>query len=56
MDWAVMLRVAVGLGVSVEGFWRLSLKEWRMLVAVPEGVVPLGRGALEAMMEVWPDE
>jgi uncharacterized phage protein (TIGR02216 family) len=56
MPWGEMLRVAVGLGLSVEGFWRLSLREWRMLVAVPEGVMPLGRGELAALMEVWPDE
>jgi len=56
MKWGEMLRVAVGLGVSVEEFWRLSLREWRMLVARPEGAVPLGRGELEAMMEAWPDE
>lgn len=56
MQWGEMLRVAVGLGVSVEGFWRLSLTEWRMLVAGPDAVVPLGRGELAAMMEAWPDE
>ncbi|AQR62637.1 hypothetical protein BZG35_14005 [Brevundimonas sp. LM2] len=50
-----MLRTAVSLGVSPEGFWRLSLKEWRMLTARGPEVTPMGRGEVEALMRAWPD-
>ena len=50
-----MLRTAVALGVSPEAFWRLSLKEWRMLTARATGLVPMGRGEVEALMRAWPD-
>ena len=44
------------MGVGPEGFWRLSLKEWRMLTAGPVQVAPLGRSELERMREMWPDD
>jgi uncharacterized phage protein (TIGR02216 family) len=50
-----MLRTAVAMGVSPEAFWRLSLKEWRMLTAAPAGAVPMARAELEQMMKAWPD-
>jgi uncharacterized phage protein (TIGR02216 family) len=50
-----MLRTAARLGVGPEAFWRLSLREWRMLVEAPLFAAPLGRAALERMMEGWPD-
>jgi HK97 family phage major capsid protein len=43
------------MGVGPEPFWRLSLKEWRMLVEAPASAAPLARAALERMMEGWPD-
>lgn len=55
MSWAGMLRTAVALGVSPDAFWRLSLKEWRMLTE-RAGAPALGRGGLEALMARWPDE
>ena len=54
--WGAMLRMAVALGVSPEAFWRLSLKEWRMLTAVAGKPVPMGRAEVEALMKAWPDE
>lgn len=51
-----MVRVAISLGVAPAEFWRLSLKEWRMLTARPSGGEPLGRAALEQMAREWPDE
>ena len=54
--WDEMLRLAVAMGVAPEGFWRLSLKEWRMLTAGPVQAAPLGRNELEAMVGLWPDE
>lgn len=50
-----MLRTAAALGIAPEAFWRLSLREWRMLVQAPAGAGPLERTALERMMEDWPD-
>lgn len=55
-DWPAMMRTAAMLGGGPEGFWRLSLKEWRMLTARPEAGAPLRRGEMGAMMERWPDE
>lgn len=51
-----MMRAAVAMGVSPEGFWRLSLREWRWLTAGEAGVVPMGRGGLDEMMRRWPDD
>jgi len=49
------LRTAVALGVQPEAFWRLSLKEWRMLTE-RAGEPALGRGGLETLMARWPDK
>lgn len=54
-DWGAMLRMALALGISPDVFWRLSLKEWRMLTA-PAGPGPLARRDLDEMMRAWPDE
>ena len=54
--WGEMLRAAARLGVVPEGFWRLSLREWRMLTERPGGVVPIGRLDFERMAEAWPDD
>jgi len=53
--WAEMLRLAAGLGVAPEAFWRLSLKEWRALTGAPVSAA-LGRRGLEALAERFPDE
>lgn len=54
--WGEMMQAAARMGVGPEGFWRLSLKEWRMLTAGPVHAAPLGRGELERMQEMWPDD
>jgi hypothetical protein len=51
-----MLRAAARLGVGPEEFWRLSLREWRMLTERPEGALPMRREDLTRMAEVWPDD
>lgn len=53
--WGEMLRIAAQMGVAPEAFWRLSLKEWRMLTEAPRGAAPMGRTALKRLMEDWPD-
>ncbi|MBU3972570.1 MAG: phage tail assembly chaperone [Alphaproteobacteria bacterium] len=54
--WDEMLRAAAGLGVGPQAFWRLSLREWRMLTARPRAAGPLGRDEFERMAEAWPDD
>lgn len=49
-----MLRAAVAMGIAPEAFWRLSLKEWRMLTAAV-GPGPMGRRELDEMMRARPD-
>ena len=53
--WAPMLRAALTLGIQPEAFWRLSLKEWRMLTEAPRGPGAMGRGRLDELMRRWPD-
>ncbi len=54
--WGEMMRTAARLGVPPEGFWRLSLREWRMLTERQGGGAPMGREDLMRMAEAWPDE
>nr|WP_245591503.1 phage tail assembly chaperone [Brevundimonas bacteroides] len=43
------------MGISPEAFWRLSLKEWRMLT-VSAGAASMRRRELDEMMRAWPDD
>lgn len=54
--WGEMLRIAAGLGVGPAAFWRLSLREWRMLTERPGGGAPMRREDLMRMAEAWPDD
>lgn len=56
LDWGGMLRTALAIGLAPEAFWRLSLKEWRMLTETPRGSAPLSRTEFERMREIWPDD
>ena len=47
--WADALRAGLRLGITPEQFWRLSLKEWRMLMDVAPSDV-LGRAAFERLL------
>ena len=53
--WGEMMRTAAALGIGPEAFWRLSLREWRMLTE-PAAGPSLGRAEMERMAEAWPDE
>lgn len=55
-DWGGLLRTALVLGIGPEAFWRLSVREWRLLTEGHAGAGPMGRSDLERMMEAWPDE
>jgi len=54
--WGGMLQTAARLGVGPEGFWRMSLREWRMLTARPDEAGPPGRMDFERMVAAWPDD
>lgn len=54
--WSEMVRTAAMLGVSPEGFWRLSLREWRTLTEGPATAASMGRDDFMRMAEAWPDE
>jgi len=51
--WPAMLRLAVSLNIGPEAFWRLSLKEWRVLVG--GGDAALTRAGLDALLREHPD-
>lgn len=53
--WAGMLRSALALGVVPEAFWRLSLKEWRMLTSQAATTAPMVRRELNDLMRASPD-
>ena len=53
--WRRMLATAQALGLAPGAFWRLSLKEWRALVA-PLNEASLSRAAFEALARRFPDE
>jgi len=55
-DWAGMLRLAAGFGIQPADFWRLSLREWRMLTASPVASEVMGRAAFDQLTEAWPDD
>jgi len=54
--WGAMLRTAALLGLEPQAFWRLSLREWRMMTEAPAASAPLGRSEFERMAEAWPDD
>ena len=54
-EWAGRLRLAAErFGIGPEGFWRLSLAEWRAL-AEEDRPGALGRARLSALMAEHPD-
>jgi uncharacterized phage protein (TIGR02216 family) len=50
-----MLALAQRLGVSPPRFWRLSLTEWRALVA-PAAADVLTRTAFDGLIQRFPDQ
>lgn len=53
--WTEWLRRALGAGLSPEMFWRLSLCEWRALMARGDAAA-MPRAVLEALCAQFPDE
>lgn len=56
--WAEMLRLGLQLGIAPDAFWRLSVREWRMLTDRPDrpGGPTMGRETFERLAGDWPDE
>lgn len=52
--WPTLLAAAQALGLAPAEFWRLSLKEWRALIA-PSGET-LSHSAFAALAQRFPDE
>jgi len=51
--WTRMLSVGLHLGLAPQAFWRLSLREWRLLNAPSHQA--LDRAAFEALAAAHPD-
>jgi uncharacterized phage protein (TIGR02216 family) len=54
MPWRQLLGAAMALGLSPAAFWRLSLREWRALVA--PSAPSMTRGGFEALSKRFPDQ
>ena len=52
MDWPRLLAEAAQVGIPPDAFWRMSLKEWRLLVSDNRA---MERGELEALLALHPD-
>ena len=52
MDWPRLLTEAARIGIPPDAFWRMSLKEWRLLVSDNRA---MERGELEALLALYPD-
>jgi uncharacterized phage protein (TIGR02216 family) len=53
--WPAMLAAAQRLGLPPASFWRLSLREWRALVA-PAADAAMPHAALAALAQRFPDQ
>jgi uncharacterized phage protein (TIGR02216 family) len=53
--WRVLVATAHSIGLRPPEFWRLSLKEWRALIA-PAANQSLGRVAFDALARRFPDK
>ena len=54
--WPAMMQAAARAGVGPQRFWQLSVREWRMLTAVPDQARPMGRAEMNSLSEAFPDE
>jgi uncharacterized phage protein (TIGR02216 family) len=53
--WSGLMAAAVRLGLSPEAFWRVSVREWRLIVGGAGGA-GMGRHELERLAMMFPDE
>ena len=53
--WARLLQAALRLGLAPDAFWKLSLREWRLITATKsEG--GFGKKALSRLLAAFPDK
>lgn len=53
--WRAMIGAAAQYGVVPREFWRLSLREWRALLAPAAAIEALSRQAFENLARSFPD-
>jgi uncharacterized phage protein (TIGR02216 family) len=54
IDWGGLLRAAARMGVSPEDFWRMSVREWRLMTR-GDDVIAMSRADLAELMQAYPD-
>lgn len=55
-DFAGLLRVGVGLGLTPRDVWQLTPAELAFLLGKTDGDAPLGRARLEELAAAFPDQ
>lgn len=53
--WREWLRAAFAIGLTPAHFWRLSLREWRALIA-PQTQDAFDRASFDALLARYPDQ
>ena len=55
-DWPALMRAGMqGLGLKPAEFWALTPVELRLMLGDREGVRPMARDGLEALLQAFPD-
>ncbi|SEK37928.1 phage conserved hypothetical protein [Roseovarius azorensis] len=56
-DWPALMRAGMhGLGLRPAEFWALTPVELRLMLGERQGVQPMARAGLEALLRTFPDE
>lgn len=55
-DWPALMRAGIqGLGLRPAEFWALTPVELRLMLGERQGVQPMARAGLEALLRAFPD-
>lgn len=55
-DWPALMRAGMqGLGLKPAEFWALTPVELRLMLGERQGVQPMARAGLEALLRAFPD-
>ena len=54
--WSDLLGAAARLGVTPDTFWRMSVREWRLIAAGVSGPIAMARAQLEELTMRFPDK
>jgi uncharacterized phage protein (TIGR02216 family) len=55
-DWPALMRAGLqGLGLRPAEFWALTPVELRLMLGERQGVQPMARAGLEALLRAFPD-